>query len=85
MAGWDDSTQFQATMAGASIEFGTATIASNTVEVYTRLKAIRAAFIMNADDPTAADSVWCDRVITASQVTLESDFDGEVQYLLIGY
>jgi hypothetical protein len=83
--GWDHTTQWQGTCCGFSIECGTATIASSSVEVATRMKTVLAAFILNSADSTTSDSMWCDRVITSGCVTLESDYDGEVQYLFIGY
>jgi hypothetical protein len=82
---WDPTKQYTLTMLGLTWEFGLATIASNSVEVTTRLKRVLAAFMLNSAVSGTSDSTWCDRTITNGAVTLESDFDGEVQYLFIGY
>jgi len=87
MAGkaWDIATQFTATCPGATWEFGTATTSGNTIEVGTRLKAIRLALMCHTADPGTDYSLWCDRVITEGAVTFQADDDAEFSYLLIGY
>ena len=85
MATWDPNTQYTLTMFGLTWEFGTATIASNEAVIVTRLKAVHAVFLTNSTVSGTDDSTWCGRTITNNQtITLESDHDGEVNYLAIG-
>lgn len=81
---WIPTTQYTATFAGATWEFGTVVVASNEVEVTTRMKTVWAAFATYSADPTAADSIWIGRTISAGAVTIKADFDGTVNYLFIG-
>lgn len=82
--GWDADTQNQAALAGASVEMGTATLASNTIEVQTRMSKILSVILCYSADPSTSDSLWCDRAITAGKVTLQGDNNAEVQYIFIG-
>jgi hypothetical protein len=66
---WDDSVNHRATLIGATIEFGYATLSGNTVEVPTRLSKILSASAVYAEAPGAAQSLCCDGTITAGYVT----------------
>lgn len=66
---WDDAVNHSASLMGATIEYGYATTASNTVEVPTRLSSIIAAVACYGEAPGAAQSLCCDGTITAGYVT----------------
>jgi hypothetical protein len=71
---------------GLNVEVGYATLASNTVEVATKLREVVAAFGTWLEAPGADSRLCCDGVITAGAVTFA---DAAVAaksfwYLLVG-
>jgi len=89
---WIPTTQFTATLAGATIEYGyvTLTTALEYVEVTTRLKVIDSAQVTYREAPDAATRLYCDGTITAGAVTI-TDVEGAetndriVNYMFIGH
>lgn len=81
---WSHANQHTATCPGAILEFGTATIASGSVEVTTRMKTVIAAFACYVSDPSTTDNINIDKTITNGAVTITGDTDAAVSYLFIG-
>ena len=83
---WDDDVNHAATLMGATIEYGEATTASNTVEVPTRLSKIYAAIGTYKEAPGADNRLYCDLTITAGYVTFADSVVAAktFTYVLIG-
>ncbi|HUX01730.1 MAG TPA: hypothetical protein VMY35_12205 [Phycisphaerae bacterium] len=67
---WDADNNHSAAIPGANIEFGTATLAVNTIEVPTRLSKLISAQACHQAAPGAGVQLVCDLVITAGAVTI---------------
>jgi len=77
----------EGSLAGLNIEVGRATLASNTIEVATKLRKVVAAFGMYYEAPAAGSQLYSDCTITSGCVTFA---DGavaakEFMYFLVGY
>ncbi|HUX02147.1 MAG TPA: hypothetical protein VMY35_14370 [Phycisphaerae bacterium] len=83
---WDPAVNHTATLMGATIEFGEATLASGTIEVPTRLSKVLAGFATYKAVPAAATKIVVDCTITSGAVTVASAAGGDkkVNYLFIG-
>jgi hypothetical protein len=77
----------EGSIGGASIEVGRATLASNTVEVTTKLSKILGAFGTYYEAAGADHELYCDCTITAGAVTFADAQVAakEFMYLLIGF
>jgi len=79
--------EVDAAMHGLSVEAGSATLVSNTVEVSTRFSKIISAAATFSETPGAATQICCDLTITDGKVTFA---DAAVAaksftYILFGY
>ena len=83
---WDPAVNHTATTMGCTIEFGQATLSSNTIEVPTRLSKILSAVGTYAEAPAADHRLYCDRTITAGAVTFADSVVAAktFNYVLIG-
>ena len=93
---WDFDKQFNATMAGAHIEYGEVTIGSaGAVEIDTRFSVIKAAYFTHKSASAAtkhlfATQLRCDLTISSGKVTLKDsggamNASAIVSYTLIGW
>jgi len=84
---WDPEVNHTASLMGATIEFGYATLSSNTVEVPTRLSKILSAVGTYEEAPGADNRLYCDGTITAGYVTFADSVVAakKFYYVLIGF
>lgn len=66
---WDDAKNHGGSFPGGVIEWGEATLVNGTIEVPTKMSKIEAVTVCFKEDPGAAESFYCDGVITAGAVT----------------
>ena len=66
---WTEGTNHQAMLLGAKIEYGEATLSSNTVEVPTKLTKIYSALYTYKEAPGADTRMICDLAISSDAVT----------------